>query len=101
NYSRGAGGLRQNEAESVWLEVPLSYRPPGGPGKLRGLGVIEMGPALRRGEKPRAAGEIAYHVLDVMESIRESYTRGRHVEIRSSFSPPSPLPLDDRLVLAT
>ena len=101
NYFGGPVRVRPNEDESVWREVPLLYHHTEGPGNFRGLGVIEMGLALRRGEKPRAAGELAYHVLDVMESIRESYTRGRHVEIRSSFSPPSPLPLDDRLVLAT
>jgi predicted dehydrogenase len=101
NYFGGPVRSRPNEDESVWREVPLLYHHTEGPGNFRGLGAIEMALALRRGEKPRAGGELAYHVLDVMESIRESYTTGRHVEVRSSFPPPSPLPLDDRLVLPT
>ncbi len=101
NYFGGPVRIRPNEDESVWREVPLLYNHTEGAGNFRGLGVIEMALGLRRGEKPRAAGELAYHVLDVMESIRESYTTGRHIEVRSRFAPPSPLPLDDRLLLAT
>ncbi len=58
-----------------------------------------MALAIVRGEKPRASGELAYHVLDVMESIQESYLTGRHVEVRSSCRRPSLLPLDDSLVV--
>jgi hypothetical protein len=60
-----------------------------------------MALAIAKGEKPRAAGELAYHVLDVMQSIEESYITGRHVEVRSSCSAPSPLPPDDTLVVPT
>ncbi len=101
NYFGGPVRIRPDEDESVWREVPLLYHHTEGPGNFRGLGVIEMARGLRRGEKPRASGELAYHVLDVMESIRESYATGRHIEVHSRFPPPSPLPLDDRLVLAT
>lgn len=101
NYFRGPVKVRSNEDESVWREVPLLYHHTEGPGNFRGLGVVEMALAMARGEQPRASGELAYHVLDVMESIRESYTSGRHVEVRSSCRRPSLLPLDDRLVVGT
>jgi predicted dehydrogenase len=101
NYFGGPVKVRPNEDESVWREVPLLYHHTEGPGNFRGLGVVEMALAIGRGENPRAAGELAYHVLDVMESIQESYTTGRHVEVRSSCRPPSLLPLDDNLVVAT
>jgi len=101
NYFGGPVRVRPNVDESVWREVPLLYHHTEGSGNFRGLGVVEMALALGRGDKPRAAGELAYHVLDVMESIGESYTTGRHVEVRSTFRPPSMLPLDDRLVLAS
>jgi predicted dehydrogenase len=101
NYFRGPVKIRPNEDESVWREVPLLYNHTDSPANFRGLGVAEMALAIGRGENPRAAGELAYHVLDVMESIQESYTTGRHVEVRSSCRPPSLLPLDDNLVAAT
>ena len=101
NYFGGPVRVRPNVDESVWREVPLVYHHTEGSGNFRGLGVIEMALRLGEGEKPRASGELGYHVLDVMESIRESYTSRRHVEVRSSCRPPTALPLDDRLVLAT
>jgi len=101
NYFRGPVKIRPNEDESVWREVPLLYHHTDSPANFRGLGVAEMALAIGRGENPRAAGELGYHVLDVMESIQESYTTGRQVEVRSSCRPPSLLPLDDNLVVAT
>jgi hypothetical protein len=47
--------------------VPAQGAPSG-----RGVGVLEMARAIRDGERPRASGELAYHVLDVMLSIEES-----------------------------
>ncbi len=99
NYFGGPVKVRPNEDESVWREVPLFYHHTEGPGNFRGLGVVEMADALARGDQPRASGDLGYHVLDVMESIEESYTTGRHVVVRSSCRPPSPLPLDDSLVV--
>jgi len=100
NYFGGPVKVRPNEDESVWREVPLLYHHTEGPGNFRGLGVIEMALAIGSGDQPRAAGDLAYHVLDVMESIEESYTTGRHVEVRSRCRLPSLLPLDDSLVVA-
>ena len=42
----------------------------------RGVGVLEMARAIRAGRAPRASGELAYHVLDVLLSIEESAARG-------------------------
>ena len=42
----------------------------------RGVGVLEMARAIRAGRPPRASGELAYHVLDVLLSIEESAARG-------------------------
>jgi predicted dehydrogenase len=100
NYFGGPVRVRPNEDDSVWREVPLMYRHTEGPGNFRGLGVVEMALAIAKGEQPRTSGELAYHVLDVMESIQESYTSGRHVEVRSSCRRPAPLPLEDPLVVA-
>ena len=58
----------------------------------RGLGVADMARALRSGQPHRAAGELAYHVLDVMHAIEEASATGRHVTIESTCERPAPLP---------
>jgi predicted dehydrogenase len=97
NYFRGPVKMRSNEEESDWHEVPLPYRHTDGPGNFRGLGVVEMALAIGRGEEPRASGELAYHVLDVMESILESAANGRHVTLQSTCRRPEPLPIETGL----
>jgi predicted dehydrogenase len=101
NYFGGPVKVRPDEDESVWREVPLMYHHTEGPGNFRGLGVVEMALAMGKGDQPRAAGELAYHVLDVMQSIEESYIAGRHVEVRSTCRAPSLIPPDDSLVVPT
>ena len=43
------------------------------------------------GPAPRASGELAYHVLDVMLAIEESAESGRPVEVASTVSAVPPL----------
>ncbi len=53
--------------------------------RSRGVGVLEMARAIRAGRAPRASGELAYHVLDVMLAISESAaSAGAPVAVRSS-----------------
>lgn len=75
-----------------WETVP----PAGGyPDTQRGIGVADMARAIKRGEPHRASGELAYHVLDVMESLLESAARGgAPVEVTSTCERPSPVPLN-------
>ena len=44
--------------------------------RSRGVGVLEMARAIRAGRAPRASGELAYHVLDVLLAIEESAAGG-------------------------
>jgi hypothetical protein len=39
----------------------------------------------------RANGEMAYHVLDIMESFMQSATEGRHITLTSTCTRPEPL----------
>ena len=57
----------------------------------RGLGVVEMARAVRRGEPPRASGELAFHVLDTLLAILESADAGVVTEIGSRCERPAPL----------
>ena len=58
----------------------------------RGIGLVEMAYAIREGRAPRASGELAYHVLEVMTGILDSPGNGRFAEISSRCAIPDPLP---------
>ena len=76
------------DPETPWRTVPAAGAPSG-----RGVGVLEMARAVRAGEPPRAGGELAYHVLDVMLAIEESVEAGVPVPIESSAPPVRPIPV--------
>jgi predicted dehydrogenase len=59
-------------------------------GNCRGLGAAEMCAAIMAGRPARASGSLAFHILDVMESIEESSREGRHVVLTSSCCRPEP-----------
>ncbi|MBD0737366.1 Gfo/Idh/MocA family oxidoreductase [Streptomyces sp. CBMA29] len=73
--------------EAPWRTVPAAGAPAG-----RGVGVLEMARAIRAGRPPRASGELAYHVLDVMLAIEESADLGAPVRIDSTAPPVPPIP---------
>jgi predicted dehydrogenase len=75
---------------SDWSEIPLTH---GYIENSRGLGVADMAYALRSGRPHRANGELAYHVLDIMEAFHEASRAGRHIELSSRCDRPAPLPL--------
>ncbi|HSR24128.1 MAG TPA: Gfo/Idh/MocA family oxidoreductase, partial [Candidatus Eisenbacteria bacterium] len=79
--------------ELGWREVPLRYDHTDHCRNCRGLGVTEMAEAIAAGRRPRASGEMAYHVLDVIQCASESAAGGGHVEVTSTCERPSPLPL--------
>ncbi|WP_329129070.1 Gfo/Idh/MocA family oxidoreductase [Streptomyces sp. NBC_01476] len=72
-------------------DAPWQTRPAEGVPSDRGVGVLEMARAVRAGRPPRAGGELAYHVLDVMLSIEESIGLGAPVHVASTA--PSVLPI--------
>jgi predicted dehydrogenase len=74
---------------ATWQELR-----PGGVPRDRGAGALDMARAIRRGESPRASGELAYHVLDVMLAIEESAESGQPVRIDSTATPFAPVPDD-------
>lgn len=58
----------------------------------RGIGLIEMAQAIREGRAPRASGDLAYHVLEVMSGILDSPGSGEFVTIQSRPAIPDILP---------
>ena len=73
----------------MWEEVPLTH---GNTGNCRGIGVAEMAEAMRLGRPHRANGELAYHVLDIMQTVYDASEQGRHIELSSTCSRPEPMP---------
>ena len=80
----------RRKGEKEWTEVPLTH---GYTSNMRGLGLADMAHALGAGRRHRANGEVAFHVLDVMQGILEASEQGRRIEIESSCERPAPLPL--------
>jgi len=81
------------EQEQGWTDLPErgGYR-----GASRGFGVADMARAIANGTDHRASGELAYHVLDVMESLLAAARDGRSVDVASTCARPAPVPLGAR-----
>jgi hypothetical protein len=74
--------------DEEWRDVSLV---PGPTANSRGLGVGDMVAAIRENRPHRADGEMAFHVLDLMQSFEEASTSGHHIEIRSRCARPAAL----------
>jgi predicted dehydrogenase len=61
----------------------------------RMLGVADLVQALHDGRSPRASGDLALHVLEVMEAILASGESGQSVRIAASLAQPSVLGEDE------
>jgi len=60
----------------------------------RGLGVLEMIQSISEERPHRASGDIALHVLEVMESVLDASNTGRTITLRPFFEVPEPMPHD-------
>lgn len=79
--------LERDTWEEVQVQGPYSQN-------SRGVGVLDMAHAIRRGRECRASGALAYHVLDVMQSVLESAESGTRLSIESAVDRPEPIPVD-------
>jgi predicted dehydrogenase len=70
-----------------WTTLPVSagYLDSG-----RGIGIADLATTP---SSPRASGELAYHVLDIMESVLASAAQGRSVVLQSTAARPKPVGL--------
>ena len=87
--NRFDGTVRTHVGGEVRDEVELDDR-----GMGRGIGVVDMVRSLADGTTPRANGELAYHVLEVMLAVGESIASGQPVELTSTAPVVEPLPAD-------
>jgi predicted dehydrogenase len=76
-------------SDPQWTEVPVAG---GYPGSARGYGVADMARAITEDTPHRANGELAYHVLDTMESLLAAAESGTSVEVTSRCERPAAVP---------
>jgi predicted dehydrogenase len=74
---------------SSWETIPATGASAG-----RGLGVLDLARRLRAGEPPRASGQLAEHILEVMVAVQASLDGAGFEPIDSGFVSPPPLPED-------
>lgn len=77
-----------------WRIAPDSagYRDAG-----RGIGLVDLAAALASEVEARATGELALHVLEIMEGMLVAAREGRAVEIAGAIARPAAVPLTDAL----
>lgn len=71
-----------------WEEVALD---PGRSDNGRGLGLVDLAIAARTGGEPRASGDLAFHVLDIMQSVLEASDSGEAQILTSGVDRPARL----------
>lgn len=64
-------------------------------GSGRGFGLADLARAVAAGEEHRSSGEVALHVVDIMESIVAAALEHRSVELRTTATRPAAVPLTD------
>ncbi|SEO31372.1 Gfo/Idh/MocA family protein [Actinacidiphila rubida] len=73
--------------EEEWRDLPVEGTTAG-----RGIGVLDMARAVRGGDRHRASGELAQHVLELMASITDSAERHGFVGMESAAPAVETLP---------
>ena len=71
-----------------WSEVETRH--PFADDNYRSIGVADMAQAIRSGQPHRASGDLAFHVLEVMEAFGRSSDEGRTIAIASRPERPAP-----------
>ena len=61
-------------------------------GNYRSIGVADMAHAIRGNRPHRVNGDLAFHVLEVMEAFQRSSDEGRHIAIETRPERPAMLP---------
>ena len=86
------GGVIEIGRNKTWSERSVEHIY--ADGNYRIIGVADLAHAIRSGRPNRASGELAYHVLEVMEAFQTSSENGAHVTIESRPERPAMLPTD-------
>ncbi|MFP4501943.1 MAG: Gfo/Idh/MocA family protein [Candidatus Hydrogenedentota bacterium] len=72
-----------------WQELPYTHPYAD---NSRGLAVAELAAAIREDRPHRASGDLAYHVLDIMQGFLDAAATGRRMELSTAATRPAPFP---------
>ena len=92
NTFGGEVNLFRNGYDS-WKTVPHSHAYAE---QSRGLGLADMAAAIQTGRPHRASGELAYHVLDIMQAFLDSGETHTRAALESTCERPTPMPMGMR-----
>jgi predicted dehydrogenase len=97
------GPTRISARNGEWRDLDLSRHPFGKPTRknnaggdvadYRMVGVLDMACAIAQGRPHRASGELALHVLEVMEALERSSVEGRRIRIETICERPEVVPM--------
>ena len=85
------GKIELATAAEDWHETPIEHGH--AEHNLRIMGVADLAHAIRSGRPHRASGDLAFHVLEVMEAFQRSSDSGAAIEIVSRPERPAMMPV--------
>jgi predicted dehydrogenase len=88
NWFGGDVRIAKPRAED-WQSMPITA--PYADANYRSLGVADMAHAILSGRPHRASGELALHVLEVMEAFDVASKSGTIVKIKTKAERPAPI----------
>lgn len=89
NFFGGELELRKRGRDEPW--TPVKVEAPYADGNYRSLGVADMAAGILGNRPHRANGDLALHVLEVMEAFEHAAREGRTVDIKTPVTRPAPL----------
>jgi predicted dehydrogenase len=89
NFFGGDVEIRKRGKGEDWTAVPVTQ--PYADGNYRSLGVADMATGILENRPHRANGDLALHVLEVMEAFETASREGRTIEINTPVTRPEPL----------
>jgi predicted dehydrogenase len=89
NFFGGDVELKKRGRDAEWTKIEVTQ--PYADGNYRSLGVADMAQGILDNRPHRANGDLALHVLEVMEAFATASAEGRTVEIKTPVQRPEPL----------
>jgi len=99
------GAPRITRRDGPWEPLPIDAHPFGVPNHTTGggervanyrpIGLVDMAIAIREGRPHRASGELALHVLEVLEAFERSSVDGSAIRIEQPVRRPAAVPLGE------
>ncbi|HVW92545.1 MAG TPA: Gfo/Idh/MocA family oxidoreductase [Devosia sp.] len=87
--NRFGGQIEIMKKGGEWTNVETDM--PYADGNYRSIGLADMAHAIRENRPHRASGELALHVLEVMEAFGRSAEKGGAIDITTTVERPAPL----------